>query len=257
MTTITQHFITHPITRPAVRPNTGSTYMLRRASAVVMHWTANKSSGADALAHREFFNNGSPGAGGVPRAASAHYGVDSWRAIQYIPTNEVAFHCGDKPLGRYKKAGRDLITQKGAPTPNYYTIGIEMCVNEDGDWAKTYTRSAELAARELVRFNLPIEGGLLRHFDITGKKCPDMMLKEEDWIAFKAAVRDQITALESRMLWRGVCNTEKTNVRPLPGMKSGPVGTLYQGEPVLISERSGNWLRVIGSGWVFADLISK
>ena len=222
-----------------------------------MHWTANTKRGADALANRNYFNNGAPGPNGSTRAASAHYCVDDFESIQVMPTNEVAFHCGDKPMGKYKKAGRELITEKGAPTPNYYTIGIEMCVNEDGYWPSTYARAAELAARELLRYGLPLEGGLLRHFDITGKRCPGMMLTDQEWTDFKAAVRDQITHLQSLVLFSAVCNTEKTNLRPLPGVQNTPIGTLYQGEPVLITETNGNWQKVLGSGWVYAGLLTK
>lgn len=148
---------------------------LIKLKGVVMHWTANTGVKADALANRNYFN-------ATDRACSAHFIVDDHEIVQCIPENEVAYHVGNDT---YTAIGEHL---RDKPyTPNYYLLGIEMCVNSDGIWEKTYSNAVELAAALLKKHQLGILS-LYRHFDITGKDCPKMLLPEKDWIKFKADV---------------------------------------------------------------------
>jgi peptidoglycan hydrolase-like protein with peptidoglycan-binding domain len=137
-----------------------------------MHWTANEGKGADAVANRNYFNS-------TNRGASAHYIVDDHQIIQCIPDDEVAWHVG---ASKYRTIG-EMVREKPFG-PNYFLIGIEMCVNRDGDWSKTYRNSIELVAYLLKKYNLTINN-IYRHFDITGKDCPKMMIEESDWTTFK------------------------------------------------------------------------
>jgi len=50
-------------------------------------------------------------------------------------------------------------------------VGIEMCVNQDGDFSKTYANTVQLAASLLKKHGLTVND-LWRHYDITGKDCP-------------------------------------------------------------------------------------
>lgn len=140
--------------------------------AIVAHWTANMNARANADAHRRYFDRpfdvrGSrkyeKGSSKLFRYASAHYVVDSDTIIHCIPDDEVAWHVGDKaPLIRMS-----------SQNANYCTIGVEMCVNKDGDYLSMMRRAVWLF-RKLLRDN---EGAdLLRHYDITGKACPRMYL---------------------------------------------------------------------------------
>jgi len=124
--------------------------------ALVIHWTANTGRGADAVANRNYFNSGV--------AASAHYIVDDHQVVQCLPENEMAYHVGAK---QYKS---DAV-QKLSSYPNNCTIGIEMCVNADGDFKKTYQNTIELAVDILKRHRWGIDR-LWRHYDVTGKDCP-------------------------------------------------------------------------------------
>jgi N-acetylmuramoyl-L-alanine amidase len=239
---ITRQFLTHPISRPALRDRDG--FRLREVRAIVMHWTANTDKGAHAMANRNYFNLGS-------RYASAHYVVDDHSIIQCLPDNEVAYHVGAK---RYEPAGRALMAGTGL-NPNYYTLGIEMCVNKDGDWEKTYRYAAELAAFLLLKYSPP-EPTLLRHFDITGKDCPKMMITPEPWQAFRNLVDTLINEMKQAIRWRATCITEGLNVRSGPGMEHPASGQLYLGEPVLVVEESGNWCQIDTGGWVHGDFLA-
>lgn len=239
----TRQLLTHPTSRPAMRDKTA--FRLREVRAIIMHWTANTDRGAHALANRNYFNLGT-------RPASAHYVVDDHSIVQCLPDNEVGYHVGAK---RYEPAGK-AIMQGGALNPNFYTIGIEMCVNKDGDWEKTYRYSAELAAFLLLKHQPP-EDTLLRHFDITGKDCPKMMLDSEPWQAFRDLVAGLMCGMEPGILYRGASLADGLNARNGPGMQFPVAYQLYAGEPVMITEENGAWVRVDNGHWVHGNFIAR
>ncbi|ADI02436.1 MAG TPA: hypothetical protein GXX39_10400 [Syntrophothermus lipocalidus] len=125
---------------------------------LVIHWTANRSYGANARRNRDYFENH------PEKKVAAHYTVDDSEVVQCVPENEMAYHVGGQKYT--EKALRIL-----GSYPNSTTIGIEMCVNRDGDFAKTYKQTVQLAAEVLKRHNLGT-GDLWRHYDVTGKDCP-------------------------------------------------------------------------------------
>ena len=151
------------------RPALGnrSFYTIRKLKGIIAHWTANTGWGANAIANRNYFNT-------TTRKASAHYIVDDHSIVQCLPDSEVGYHVGAKS---YKPIG--MAIKEGRLTPNFFTIGFEMCVNMDGDWDKTYQNSVELAQYLLNKYNFTINE-LYRHYDITGKLCPKMMIEEKE-----------------------------------------------------------------------------
>jgi N-acetylmuramoyl-L-alanine amidase CwlA len=225
---IKQALITHPLTRPAIRTVNGKHYKLRAVRAIISHWTANTNRGANAMANRNYFNNGSPGPGGTFRAASAHYCVDSNEIVQCLPDDEVGFHIGGS---RYYESGRRIMAGYKSLTPNYFAIGFEMCVNSDGDWNKTYQSSAKLAAYLLFKHKLTIND-LLRHYDITGKDCPKMMIAENEWQKFKDTVSEHLAIL-NKVCFHARVGASNLNARSGPGTQHQVVRVLNQGEPVV------------------------
>ncbi|MDI3311394.1 MAG: N-acetylmuramoyl-L-alanine amidase [Thermoanaerobacterium sp.] len=124
--------------------------------ALVIHWTANLNRGANAIANRNYFNSGV--------AASAHYIVDDHQVVRCLPEDEMAYH-----VGAYHYTERALAELSSYP--NNCTLGIEMCVNADGDFHKTYENTVNLAADILRRHGWGVDR-LWRHYDVTGKDCP-------------------------------------------------------------------------------------
>lgn len=120
MPTIKQ-MLTNKTNRPFLRDQ--NECAIRQLKGIVAHWTANTKKGADARANRNYFN-------GSAMYASAHYIVDDGEIIQCIPDNEVGYHVG---ANSYKPDG-ERIMEKSGLSPNYFLIGFEMCVNDDGDW---------------------------------------------------------------------------------------------------------------------------
>jgi len=149
-----------------------------KLKGIAIHWTANTDAGADAVANRNYFNS-------TGNYASTHYIVDSKQIIRCLPDDEIGYHVG---ASRYTELGNSIREGK---SPNYFLLGIEMCVNSDGDWNKTYTSTISLAAYLLKNHGVTVDN-LFRHYDITGKECPRMMLEEKPWNEFKAAVAAQL-----------------------------------------------------------------
>lgn len=234
MIPITKAYLTNH-NRPAL--SNRSFFTIRKLKGIVAHWTANTNPGADARANRNYFNS-------TTRSASAHYIVDDHSIIQCMPDSEVAFHVGAKT---YKPIGMDI--KEGNLTPNFFLIGFEMCVNMDGDWDKTYQHSVELAQYLLNKYNFTVNE-LYRHFDITGKHCPRMMLKEKDWQRFKSDINQGLDFQIEHPVKQGYINTNGLNVRVGPGIQYSILKVLNQNDEVEIYERIGNWYRIDDNQWI-------
>jgi hypothetical protein len=104
-----------------------------RPRSITIHETANEKIGANAEMHRRFVHNG-----GGPDTASFHAVVDDQESIQLLPWNAAAYHIGDGDGGE----------------GNNTSIGIELCVNQDGAFPATVDRAARLTAALLQEFAL-------------------------------------------------------------------------------------------------------
>ncbi len=123
--------------------------------------------------------------------ASAHYAIGHAGDIfQIVEDDDVAWHCGTS--GKYKHAD----------CRNTNSIGIEMAVKKkdtntqnatDKDWyftPETVQAAVELTRLLMKKYNVPAEN-VIRHYDVTGKICPNPYyynLFESTWQAFKAAI---------------------------------------------------------------------
>ena len=133
---------------------------------IVIHDTGNKGRGADALAHYNYFNSGN-------RGSSADFFVDDKSVIcvnDYM--KYYTWHCGD---GK----GKFGIT-------NQNSIGIEICINSDGDYDKAVANTVKLTKDLMVELNIPIER-VIRHYDASRKNCPASMSSNKWalWHSFK------------------------------------------------------------------------
>ncbi len=142
---------------------------------IVIHTTGNTRRGADAEAHFKYWNSGHVG-------QSADFVVDDKGALKindYI--QYYTWHCGDGK-GKY-----------GITNGN--SIGIEICVNEDGDFEKALTNTVELVKK--LKAETGIEN-VVRHYDASRKNCP-AALSANDWEKWKELKRRiaEVRELES------------------------------------------------------------
>lgn len=131
---------------------------------ITIHETGNTSKGAGAENHAKYVNNGSP--------STYHYVVDDKEIIQLFNDGIQCWHAGDR---------------KG----NTQSIGIEMCVNSDGDFSKTVNNTVELVRYLMDKHNIPISN-VVQHNKWSGKNCPANLrsgAKGITWNTFKEFVK--------------------------------------------------------------------
>jgi N-acetylmuramoyl-L-alanine amidase len=124
---------------------------------ITVHNTDNENKGADSIGHAAYLKGGSAGSTGW------HFTVDDKRIVQHIPCNENAYHAAD-----------------GANGPgNTTSIGIEICVNSDGDYAKAETNAIDLIRYLMNEYKIPIEN-VVPHKHWYNKNCPSRILPRWD-----------------------------------------------------------------------------
>lgn len=131
---------------------------------VTIHNTANNASAAGEIAY--MVSN--------DQYVSYHWAVDDTEAIQAIPHDRNAWHCGD---------GEDGVG-------NLKSIGIEICHSLDPEnphYPQSEENGAKLAAIVLHEAGLGLDT-IRKHEDWSGKYCPHRILDNGDWENFKERI---------------------------------------------------------------------
>lgn len=139
---------------------------------IVIHDTGNSASGANAIAHFNYFNGGD-------RSSSADFFVDSTQALCVNDYYKYyTWHCGDGK-GKYGISNRN-------------SIGIEMCINSDGDRDITIIKTVSLVKELMQELSIPIDR-VVRHYDASRKNCPASMNKNNwsEWYEFKKRLQNE------------------------------------------------------------------
>ena len=137
---------------------------------IVMHYTANN--GDTARNNCDYYHR----VGGLQ--ASAHYFVDEHGAMQSVREGDTAWHCGARAYWHPE-------------CRNGNSIGIEMCSRKRADGSyyilpETVANAAALAREIMQRYGIDTDH-VLRHYDVTGKRCPMPWVDDPaQWAAFLA-----------------------------------------------------------------------
>ena len=138
----------------------------RKIKYIVIHDTGNKGKGAGVDSHFNFFNGGD-------RQSSADFFVDDKKIGQFTDyKNEYSWHAG-------KKYGEPPVKD----CTNANSVGIEICINVDGNYAKAVSNTIELVKHLQKELNIPDER-VIRHYDACLKQCPGSMAAN-NWQAWK------------------------------------------------------------------------
>lgn len=127
---------------------------------ITIHNTYNKASASNEVTYMKRNNN----------PTSCHIFVDDKEAIEAIPLNRNAWHCGDGGRG------------KG----NRQSIGIEICYSTDyvtNKHEKSFHNAVEVVKKLMKEFNIPIEN-VVQHNSWSGKDCPHRIRAEGTWNKF-------------------------------------------------------------------------
>jgi N-acetylmuramoyl-L-alanine amidase len=151
---------------------------------IVVHETDNPKPGADAVMHINYLH----GAEARQRQVSYHFSVDDHAIVQGLPLDEIGWHAGD-----------------GCDNPTvdigcFRSVGIEGCINADGNETQMRRNYAELIARicasdpafdwgtNISRGRFGIDR-IKQHIQVSDAgagqhHCPDHMLREGFWPTF-------------------------------------------------------------------------
>ena len=140
---------------------------------IVLHYTANN--GDTAQNNADYF-------AGANRRASAHYFVDENEVVQSVRDTDAAWHCG----GSIESDHHPL---RGICT-NRNSLGVEMCSDiVSGKYTitqQTVDRTVELVRWLMDKYGIDVDH-VVRHYDVTGKDCPEPWVRDESlWRKFKA-----------------------------------------------------------------------
>ena len=160
-------------------------YTAKRTGAIrylVVHYT-----GAPGTAR----NNGAYFASRGDIGASAHYFVDAQDIVQSVPDSGRAWHCG-------------AASYRHPECRNDNSIGVELCcyTNGDGTWyfaPGTVDNAVQLVRSLMAQYGIDIDH-VVRHYDVTGKVCPEPYVRDSAaWAEFKARLAAPETTEEDDM----------------------------------------------------------
>lgn len=186
--------------RPDIKQNSGfKGYNVSKRNDpimyIVIHYT-----GAEGTAKNniDYFNGGN-------RSASADFFVGHNGEIwQYNPDieHQYSWHCGG---GRQSSKGGAFY----GICKNANSIGVELCTHKQGGEWIFYDATVE-AARRLVRYLMDTynikQANVIRHYDVTGKACPNVYGFIGDdvpkWNKFKASLSEQTAYDDPPQIYR-------------------------------------------------------
>ena len=147
----------------------------RAVRYIVIHYTGND--GDRAQSNTEYFKN-------IYRGASAHYFADEDSIWQCVEDADIAWHCGTSGVYVHSRCR------------NSNSIGIELCSRKDQSGRYYFDENTAANASRLIKslmekYGIPPQN-LLRHYDVTGKICPEPYVRSrEAWQSFKEAVESK------------------------------------------------------------------
>ncbi len=154
--------------------NYGIRRLIGKIEYIVIHFTANDGDTDE--------NNGRYFANNVVKA-SAHYFVDSNSITRSVPDDYIAFSVGGKKYSDCAKTGGGKFYKK---CTNANSISIELCDDKKNGIIypsdKTIENALKLTKSLMEKYKVP-KDKVIRHFDVTGKKCPVYWCEDAKWKA--------------------------------------------------------------------------
>ncbi|WP_157418294.1 N-acetylmuramoyl-L-alanine amidase [Bacillus cereus] len=178
---------------------------------------------------------------------SFHIAVDDKEAVQGIPLERNAWHCGD-----------------GGGNGNRKSIGVEICYSLNGGnrYYKAEGNAAIVVAQLMKQYNIPISK-VRTHQSWSGKYCPHRMLAEGRWNSFIERVQNAYngggkvtpTPIPPSTNGTGIAYIEGNgvNLRKGPGTGYGVIRQLGKGESYEVWGQSNGWLNLGGDQWIYND----
>ena len=136
---------------------------------ITIHDTGNTSRGANALNHAKYIDSGS--------SVTWHYTVDDSHVVQHFQDSVQCWHAGD-----------------GKGKGNTESIGIEICINSDGNFSKAIDNAVDLVVHLMKKHSIPINK-VVQHNYWSGKNCPNSLRNNKygiTWGQFLAKIENKV-----------------------------------------------------------------
>lgn len=151
-----------------------------KISYIVIHYTGNRND--TAKANMNYFAQNKVG-------TSAHFFVDESHIYSSVPITDTAWQCGKRISG-------------GAywgKCKNSNSIGVEICMLNalDGIRQQSIDNAAELTRELMSEYSIPAEN-VIRHWDVTGKACPQPFIGSQNalWSEFKRKIAEGVIGMD-------------------------------------------------------------
>lgn len=171
--------------------------------------------------------------GGNTRYAGAHYFVDDADNVIYQSIDDLK---NANAVGGGRVSNAYGAASKFRLCTNYNSISIEMCSVNGEYQEKTIELALELTRDLMFKYGIDIDH-VIRHWDVTGKKCPGWNgwtgMDQSKWHAFKYRLADLVAAT-----WKALAEINEQNQKnqPAPAEKktecaqapAGKADVIYQ-----------------------------
>ena len=188
----------------------------KKNTYIVIHYTASTGS---ALNNTKYFKS-------TYRGASANYFVDTKDIYCCVKPSNMAWHCGDKAYSGTKHPYYGKCT-------NGNSIGIEMCCEKVNGKLhindKTIANVKKLVMWLMDEYNISADH-VIRHYDVSGKKCPNAngLLTDSKWKKFRANITGQAVKVSNLYYYTDIGKYEVIKVprviREKPSSSAKKVG---------------------------------
>ena len=208
---------------------------------IVIHETDNYNKGANARTH----------------AKAQHDGNFADMSVHYYCGSDGVYRAADHTCKCWH-VGRTYVSNPNNPDcTNNNSIGIEICVNSDGDYATARQNAIDLVKYLLQTTGIPADR-VIRHYDAKGKYCPRKMMDNPSlWSDFKAQIQSgssDVTPPEVDTSWSATgtatCIGNGVYYRPRPTMNCEPYGQLNKGNRFEVDGQEKN-------GWIHAKVVDQ
>ncbi|EAG4561770.1 N-acetylmuramoyl-L-alanine amidase family protein [Listeria monocytogenes] len=162
---------------------------------------------------------------------SFHVAVDDKEAIQVVPFNRNAWHCGDGGNGY----------------GNRNTIGVETCYSKSGGakYIAAEKNTIKYVAGLCVQQDIiASKDTIKKHQDWSGKYCPHRILAEKRWPAVQQAIIDEYNRITSKNPNRHDGKiVDSAPLLPKMDFKSSPFRMYKAGTEILVYEHNQYWYK--------------
>ena len=199
---------------------------------IVVHYTGND--GDTAFGNADYFHKNKN------LQASAHYFVDEKEVWQSVKEGDTAFHCGAKHY-------------RHSECRNSNSIGVELCSRKSGGGKYYFKGETEDRAAELVKSLMKKYGidtnHVLRHFDVTGKNCPEPFVRDvAQWVKFGQMIIDEGEEMTAEQFEKMMANYQVAVAKKDPA--------LWSKEARAWAEKSGI-IKGDGSGMAYQSSVTR